>query len=119
MGGADCGEITGVFFRKILPFHFQNFDKFDAATNVLQKVALPFLDAEACNVHFDKMNHSIQICSGAEKGMFHFFKFSSNLTQIQFQFQIQIQIQIFLPFSKMFQKFPKVNKLSSKHLKIM
>ena len=61
------------FFRKILLFHFQNFAKFDAATNVLQKVALPFLDAEACNVHFDNMNHTIQICSGAEKGMFHFY----------------------------------------------
>ena len=61
------------FLRKILPFHFQNFNKFDAGANVLRKVALPFLDAEACNVNFDNMNHAIQICAGAEKGTFHLY----------------------------------------------
>ena len=67
--GVDCG----VFSEKLLLFPFQNFNKFDAGSNVLRKVALPFLDAEACNVHFDNMNQAIQICAGAEKGMFHFY----------------------------------------------
>ena len=66
-------EHCGVFSEKVLPFLLQNFNKFDAGSNVLRKVALPFLDAEACNVHFDNMNQAIQICAGAEKGMFHFY----------------------------------------------
>ena len=46
----------------------RNYDKFNAKTDVLQKVKLPVLDSEVCKEDFNKMNDTLQFCAGAEDG---------------------------------------------------
>ena len=51
-----------------LVYHFQNYEKFRAATGILQRVSLKAINETSCQEYYRVANYSIQVCAGDEKG---------------------------------------------------
>ena len=49
-------------------YHFQNYDEFRAATEILQRVSLKAINETSCQEYYPSANYSINVCAGDEKG---------------------------------------------------
>ena len=55
-------------------YTFQNFKEYSASTRTLQKVELPIVSAENCQKTYPILFDEIQICSGAESGLYTYLQ---------------------------------------------